>query len=229
MGSIMAYGAYMPKNQKISSTSLNVASLDTLVAILAGLAIFPILFSAYEAFSVKETIEQLGDDASGPGLVFVSMASAFNDMQFGQIIGPIFFILLSVAALSSSISILEPGVAYLSEERILSRKKSAIIISALSWLIGIGSVLSFNIWSDVKIIGDYNFLASMDLIAVKNLQPLGGMLIAIFIGWFMKESLIKDELGEINPTIYAIWKIFIRFVAPIGIGFVLLSQIFASA
>ena len=75
----------------------------------------------------------------------------------------------------------------------------------------------------------FNFLDSMDLIAVKNLQPLGGMLIAIFIGWFMKESLIKDELGEINPTIYAIWKIFIRFVAPIGIGFVLLSQIFASA
>ncbi len=229
MGSIMAYGAYMPKEQKISSTSVNVASLDTLVAILAGLAIFPILFSAYEAFSVQETINQLGDDASGPGLVFVSMASAFNDMQFGQIIGPIFFILLSVAALSSSISILEPGVAYLSEERILSRKKSAIIISALSWFIGIGSVLSFNLWSDVKIIGDYNFLESMDLIAVKNLQPLGGMLIAIFIGWFMKESLIKDELGEINPTIYAIWKIFIRFVAPIGIGFVLLSQIFASA
>ena len=219
----------MPKEQKISSTSVNVASLDTLVAILAGLAIFPILFSAYEAFSVQETIKELGDDASGPGLVFVSMASVFNDMQFGQIIGPIFFILLSVAALSSSISILEPGVAYLSEERILSRKKSAIIISALSWLIGIGSVLSFNIWSDVKIIGDYNFLDSMDLIAVKNLQPLGGMLIAIFIGWFMKESLIKDELGEINPTIYAIWKIFIRFVAPIGIGFVLLSQIFASA
>jgi NSS family neurotransmitter:Na+ symporter len=157
------------------------------------------------------------------------MASAFNDMQFGQIIGPIFFILLSVAALSSSISILEPGVAYLSEERILSRKKSAIIISALSWLIGIGSVLSFNIWSDVKIIGDYNFLASMDLIAVKNLQPLGGMLIAIFIGWFMKESLIKDELGSINPMVYSIWKIFIKYVAPIGIGCVLLSQIFASA
>jgi len=230
MGSIMAYGAYMPKKQKISSTSLNVASLDTLVAILAGLAIFPILFSAYEAFSVQETIKLLGKEgASGPGLVFISMASVFNDMQFGQIIGPIFFILLSVAALSSSISILEPGVAYLSEERILSRKKSAIIISALSWLIGIGSVLSFNIWSDLKIIGDNNFLSSMELIAVQNLQPLGGMLIAIFIGWFMKESLIKDELGEINPTIYAIWKIFIRFVAPIGIGCVLLSQIFASA
>ena len=230
MGSIMAYGAYMPKEQKISSTSLNVASLDTLVAILAGLAIFPILFLGYEAFSVQDTLEQIGEDrAKGPGLVFISMASTFNDMQFGKIIGPIFFILLSVAALSSSISILEPGVAYLSEERILSRKKSAIIISALSWFIGIGSVLSFNLWSDVNIIGDLDFLDSMDLIAVKNLQPLGGMLIAIFIGWFMKESLIKDELGEINPTIYAIWKIFIRFVAPIGIGFVLLSQIFASA
>ena len=84
MGSIMAYGAYMPKEQKISSTSLNVASLDTLVAILAGLAIFPILFLGYEAFSVQDTLEQIGEDrASGPGLVFISMASTFNDMQFG--------------------------------------------------------------------------------------------------------------------------------------------------
>ena len=121
---------------------------------------------------------------------------------------------------------LEPGVAFLSEERILSRKKSAILISVLSWIIGIGSVLSFNLWSDVKIIGDYNFLDSMDLIAVKNLQPLGGMLIAIFIGWFMKESLIKDELGSINPIVYKIWRFFIKLVAPIGVGCILISQLF---
>ena len=226
MGSIMAYGAYMPKEQNIGSTSVSVASLDTLVAILAGLAIFPILFSFYDGFSIDETLVQLKENGLGPGIVFVSLASAFNDMQYGQLIGPIFFILLSVAALSSSISILEPGVAFLSEERILSRKKSAILISVLSWIIGIGSVLSFNLWSDVKIIGDNNFLDSMDLIAVKNLQPLGGMLIAIFIGWFMKESLIKDELGSINPIVYKIWRFFIKLVAPIGVGCILISQLF---
>ena len=99
----------MPKDQQVVSSSFTVASLDTLIAMLAGLAIFPIIF----AFNLEPN--------SGPGLVFVSMLSAFNQMQFGQFIGPLFFILLSVAALSSSISLLEPGVAYLSEEGILSR------------------------------------------------------------------------------------------------------------
>ena len=92
MGSIMAYGAYMPKDQKVINTSFTVGSLDTLIAMLAGLAIFPIIF----AFNLEPN--------SGPGLVFISMLSAFNQMQFGQIIGPLFFILLSIAALSSSIS-----------------------------------------------------------------------------------------------------------------------------
>ena len=185
MGSIMAYGAYMPKDQQVVSSSFTVASLDTLIAMLAGLAIFPIIF----AFNLEPN--------SGPGLVFVSMLSAFNQMQFGQLIGPLFFILLSVAALSSSISLLEPGVAYLSEEGILSRKRSAEIISFFIWVLGIGSALSFNIWSDVDIILGKNFLDSMDFIANQILLPLGGMLIAIFVGWFMKESLIKDEIGRL--------------------------------
>ena len=100
MGSIMAYGAYMPKDQKVVSTSFTVASLDSLVAILAGLAIFPIIF----AFNLEPN--------SGPGLVFVSMLSAFNQMEFGFLIGPLFFILLSIAALSSSISLLEGQISF---------------------------------------------------------------------------------------------------------------------
>ena len=214
MGSIMAYGAYMPKNQDITSTSFTVASLDTLVAILAGLAIFPIIF----AFNLEP--------GSGPGLVFVSMLSAFNQMQFGQLIGPIFFILLSVAALSSSISLLEPGVAYLSEEGILSRGQAAIAISFFVWVLGIGSALSFNVWSDFHLISEKNFLDSMDFLANQILLPLGGMLIAIFVGWFMKESLIKDEIGAINPVIYYLWRLFVRFIAPACVAYIFLSQIF---
>ena len=214
MGSIMAYGAYMPKEQKVVGTSFTVASLDTLIAILAGLAIFPIIF----AFNLEPN--------SGPGLVFVSMLSAFNQMQFGQFIGPLFFILLSVAALSSSISLLEPGVAYMSEENILSRKGSAQIISLFVWVLGIGSALSFNIWSDFSLIGGRNFLDSMDFIANQILLPLGGMLIAIFVGWYMKKSLIVDELGPINNYLYVLWRFFVKFIAPACVGYIFYRQFF---
>jgi NSS family neurotransmitter:Na+ symporter len=214
MGSIMAYGAYMPKDQQVVSSSFTVASLDTLIAMLAGLAIFPIIF----AFNLEPN--------SGPGLVFVSMLSAFNQMQFGQFIGPLFFILLSVAALSSSISLLEPGVAYLSEEGILSRKRSAEIISFFIWILGIGSALSFNVWSDVEIIPDKNFLDSMDFIANQILLPLGGMLIAIFVGWFMKESLIRDEIGHTNNALYLMWRFFVKFIAPLCVGYIFYRQFF---
>ena len=214
MGSIMAYGAYMPKDQQVVGSSFTVASLDTLIAMLAGLAIFPIIF----AFNLEPN--------SGPGLVFVSMLSAFNQMQFGQLIGPLFFILLSVAALSSSISLLEPGVAYLSEEGILSRKRSAEIISFFIWILGIGSALSFNVWSDVDIIPGKNFLDSMDFIANQILLPLGGMLIAIFVGWFMKESLIKDEIGQTNNALYLMWRFFVKFIAPLCVGYIFYRQFF---
>jgi NSS family neurotransmitter:Na+ symporter len=214
MGSIMAYGAYMAKDQDIFSNSTSVASLDTMVAIIAGIAIFPIIF----AFNLEPN--------SGPGLVFVSMLSAFNQMQFGYIIGPLFFILLSIAALSSSISLLEPGVAYLSEEDILSRKNSAALISFVAWVLGIGSALSFNIWSDLTFISDRNFLDSIEFITNQILLPVGGMFIAIFVGWFMSKSIIKDEIGKINPIIFNLWLFFVKFVAPTGVALVIFFQFF---
>ena len=214
MGSIMAYGAYMPKDQKVVPTSFTVASLDTLVAMMAGLAIFPIIF----VFNLEPN--------SGPGLVFVSMLSAFNQMQFGQIIGSLFFILLSVAALSSSISLLEPGVAYLSEEGFLSRKYSALAISLFAWTLGIGTALSFNLLSDFNLTPGRNFLDSMDFIANQILLPLGGMLIAIFVGWFMKKELVTTEVGYVNLIIFKLWRFFIKFIAPVSVASIFISQIF---
>ena len=214
MGSIMAYGAYMPKDQKVVPTSFTVASLDTLVAMMAGLAIFPIIF----VFNLEPN--------SGPGLVFVSMLSAFNQMQFGQIIGSLFFILLSVAALSSSISLLEPGVAYLSEEGFLSRKYSALAISFFAWTLGIGTALSFNLLSDFNLTPGRNFLDSMDFIANQILLPLGGMLIAIFVGWFMKKELVTTEVGYVNLIIFKLWRFFIKFIAPVSVASIFISQIF---
>jgi NSS family neurotransmitter:Na+ symporter len=209
MGSIMAYGAYMPKDENIVSTSFSVGSLDTLVAILAGLAIFPIIF----AFNMEPN--------SGPGLVFISILTAFNQMEFGNFLGPIFFILLTIAALSSSISLLEPSVAYFAEKQILSRKSSAIAISLFAWTLGIGSALSFNLLSDFYIY-DRNFLDFMDFIANQILLPLGGMLIAIFVGWFIPDNLIKEETGDF--ALFKVWKFFIKFVAPTAVFIIFVSQ-----
>ena len=154
------------------------------------------------------------------------MLSAFNQMQYGQFVGPLFFILLSVAALSSSISLLEPGVAYLSEEGILPRKRSAEIIAFVAWVLGIGSALSFNIWSDFHLISDRNFLDSMEFITNQVLLPLGGMFIAIFVGWFMKKSLITDEIGAMNPVLYMLWRFFVKFIAPLSVAYIFYRQFF---
>jgi NSS family neurotransmitter:Na+ symporter len=114
----------------------------------------------------------------------------------------------------------------LSEEGILSRGQAAMAISFFVWVLGIGSALSFNVWSDFHLISEKNFLDSMDFLANQILLPLGGMLIAIFVGWFMKESLIKEEIGAINPVIYYLWRFFVKFIAPACVAYIFLSQIF---
>ena len=213
MGSIMCYGAYMPKEENIFTTSLTVAGLDTLIAILAGLAIFPIIF----AYGMEPD--------AGPGLVFISLLTVFIDMPLGNVIGPAFFVLLSIAALSSAISLLEPSVAYFEEEKIISRSSAAITLGLMAWVIGIGSVLSFNEWSDLKFIGDLNFLDSMDFIANQFLMPIGGMLVAIFAGWFLKPDLAMAELTGIELNVFKIWRFFIKFISPVLVAAVFVYQL----
>ena len=213
MGSIMCYGSYMPDDENIFKTSLTVAGLDTLIAIMAGLAIFPIIF----AYGL--------DAASGPNLVFVSMLSAFSDMPFGNLLGPVFFILLSIAALSSSISLLEPSVAYFDEEKIVSRPMAAISLGFIAWLLGIGSLLSFNLWSDKTFIAGFDFLGSMDFITNQLLMPLGGMFVAIFAGWFLSTKIVIEELSEGQEKVFNIWKFFIKFVSPVLVAAVFINQL----
>ena len=99
-------------------------------------------------------------------------------------------------------------------------------ISFFVWVLGIGSALSFNVWSDFHLISEKNFLDSMDFLANQILLPLGGLLIAIFVGWFMKESLIKEVIGAINPVIYYLWRFFVKFIAPACVAYIILSHIF---
>ena len=213
MGAIMTYGAYMSDDQKILNTSITVGGLDTLVALMAGLAIFPIIFAS-----------GLEVNSGGVGLVFITLSQTFETMFLGQIFGPLFFILLVIASLSSSISLLEPSVAYFSEKNIISRKSAAFTFGFLAWFLGIGSVLSFNVLSDFHLLGERTILDSIVFIGNNLLLPLGGLFVAIFVGWFMKKELIQEQL-QLSDGVLNTWYLFIRFVAPIAVGAILITQI----
>ena len=212
MGAIMTYGAYMSDNQKITQTSMTVGGLDTLVAMLAGLAIFPIIFAS-----------GLEVNSGGVGLVFITLSETFKSMFLGELFGPLFFILLVIASLSSSISLLEPSVAYFSEEKIISRKKAAFLLGSISWFLGIGSALSFNYLQEFYLLPNMNILDSIVFIGNNLLLPLGGLFVALFLGWFADKKLITEQL-ELSPSAEGMWLFFIRFVAPLAVFSILISQ-----
>ena len=209
MGAIMAYGAYMPANQNIGKTAVSVAALDTGVALLAGIAIFPIVFANGLAPS------------EGPGLVFVTLPIAFSAMPLGILFGTLFFVLLSIAALSSSISLIEPGVAWLIESLKIKRITATALLGFTAWFIGLFSALSFNLLSEFTIFGK-NFFDATDFLTNQIMLPLGGIFIAIFVGWIMKKEHVLDELGFQENFIFKAWYFSIRFVAPTLVGLVFL-------
>ena len=213
LGAIMAYGAYMPheittpsgerKPVSIGSTVLIIAGLDTLVALVAGLAIFPVVFA--------NGLEP----SQGPGLIFVTLPLAFGQMPLGIVFGTLFFLLVAFAALSSSISLGEPLAAWLVENG-RSRRMAAIVIGFLAWFIGIGTVLSFNVWSDATL-GGNTFFDILEFTVSNIMLPLGGLLIAIFAGWIIKEPRIRKELSMRKFWVYMVWRALVRVVAPLAV------------
>lgn len=210
MGAIMAYGAYMPPNQNIGKTAISVAALDTGVALLAGIAIFPIVFANGLAPS------------EGPGLVFVTLPIAFSAMPFGILFGTLFFVLLSIAALSSSVSLIEPGVAWLIESLRIKRKTATILLGFTAWFIGLFSALSFNLISEFTIFGR-NFFDATDFLTSQIMLPLGGIFIAIFVGWIMKKEHVLEGLGFKEDIIFKAWYFSVRYIAPVLVGLVFLN------
>jgi NSS family neurotransmitter:Na+ symporter len=228
VGSIMVYGAYMPKKASIGSTVLAVGLLDTLVALTAGLALFPIVFAA--------GLEPGG----GPGLMFVTLPIAFGSIAFGQIMGLVFFVLVAIAAWSSSISMLEPAVAYFVER---SGRSRALVTSALAlfcWVVGMGTVLSFNIGAEAKFFvfaedgfhlyqwgaeGGRNFFDSIDYLTSRILLPLGGLAFALFAGWAMNREAVRDELAINNPLLFNLLYWLVRVVAPVGVLIVFIAEL----
>jgi NSS family neurotransmitter:Na+ symporter len=212
MGTIMIYGSYVPKGISIASTSVAIALADTGVALLAGMAIFPIVFA--------NNLEP----GSGPGLIFQTLPVGFGNMTGGTIFGSLFFILLLVAAWTSSISLIEPFVTWLIETFGMSRIKASLYSGIATWLLGMGTVWSFNLWADLKLFG-LTFFDLLDFITSNLMLPLGGILIAIFAGWLMSAESTKAELQISNHTLYAAWQVLVRYVAPVAVFIVLLNAI----
>lgn len=205
MGALMAYGAYVPREASIGKTVVWIAGLDTLVAVAAGLAIFPIVFA--------NGLEP----GQGPGLMFVTMPLAFGQMPLGAVFGTVFFVLVSFAAITSAISIMEPALAFLVEEYNAQRHRAAISLGVLCWLIGLGSVFSFNYWADANLVGGLNFFAFVDYVSQNIMLPLGGLLIALFVGWVVPRSIVKEQLSLSRGASNIGWLILVRLVAPVGV------------
>ena len=203
MGLMMAYGSYMPDKVSITQTAFLVVAADTTVALLAGLAIYPVVFA--------NGLEP----SAGPGLVFQTLPIAFGQMPLGVVIGTLFFALLTLAAWTSSISMIEPAVAHIVEKRGWTRVKAGIWLGLGAWLLGIASVLSFNHWNEFKMFGK-TFFELLDFVTSNIMLPLGGLLIAVFATWMMRRETSFDELG-LSPRMYAVWRVLTRYAAPLGI------------
>jgi NSS family neurotransmitter:Na+ symporter len=200
VGAIMAYGAYAPDRKSILGMVASVAVLDTLVSLIAGLAIFPLVFSL--------NIEP----AMGPGLMFVALPYAFGNMVYGEYFGALFFAMVSLAAIGSGVALMEPWVAWLVERFRLWRPFAALILGFVLWLLGLLAVFSFNTWSDVQIM-DMSLFSFMDFISTNILLPLGGLLIAFFVGWRMRAEVLKDELYVESNLIFVLWHWVLKYIA----------------
>ena len=214
MGSIMAYGAYMPKEDSITKTITIIALLDTIIALVAGLVIFPLVF----AHGLEPS--------AGPGLMFISLPLAFGHITGGQLFGALFFILVAFAAWTSAIALIEPGVAWLIERFSTTRRRAAIILGSTAWVLGIGTVFSFNIWKEYKLLDTFTIFDGMDFLTSNIMLPLGGLLIALFVGWAMKPEIAEDELNMKNPALLPTWWFMLRYVAPAAVTVVLVMGIY---
>ncbi len=209
MGCIITYGSYVSKKENIMSQSIYTAAFDLAFALCAGIAIMPAVF----AFGI--------DPQSGPGLVFETLPYVFSQMPAGGIIAALFFTALFVAAITSSISMVEVCVAYLVEEKRMSRVAACSIMFAVAWVLGAFCSLSFGPLSDIRIFGRTIF-DFFDNLSSNVLMTLGSLLTVLFVGWRMKKTDIYDEFtngGSLsaNARIFGVLWFIIRFICPLAI------------
>ena len=213
MGSIITYGSYLSQKESLPKVALNVAFLDTFIALIAGLVIFSIVFTYG------------GQASGGPGLIFVTLPTLFAQMPLGNLLAIGFFLLVTFAALTSAVSILEVPVCFISEKYECSRKKAAILCGVVIYLAGVLCALSFNHLADFKILG-LNFFDLFDKTTTNWLLPIGGILIALFYGWKLGKRTVESTMKDIKST--GLTQLFlwtVRVVAPVAVLIVLIAKL----
>lgn len=221
IGCLVTYASYFGRTTRLVSSAFNVCMIDTLVAVLSGFVIFPTVFS----------VPGMTPDA-GPGLVFITLPNVFN-IAFAHapvlnyVFSGLFYLLLLLAALTSSISMNEIATAFIHENYHVSRKYSTIIVTGIAMLLGTACSLSFGAWADVKVFG-MGFFDLFDFVTAKFMMPLGGILITVFVGWYLDRRLTLAELtneGTGWNRSARVVLFLIRWVAPVGVGAVFLNQL----
>ncbi len=209
-GSIMMYGAYLPKNISVFKSAIFIAVADTLIALFAGLAIFPLVFA--HGLNPGE----------GPDLIFKSLPLAFGHMQYGHFFAVLFFVMLVFAAFTSAISLLEPSVAWVIERFNWNRAQAAILVGFIIWVLGFSTVFSFNIWQNVKIFG-LTFFELIDYLTANIMLPAGGLFTTLFVAWAVDKTILHQELPHVNKIIFNAWFYAMKFFVPVAIFLVLLN------
>ena len=215
MGTLITYGSYIRKKENLAYTATSVAFADTLIAVVAGIAIFPAVFALG------------GSPASDRGLVFIVLPRIFQKMPFGNIFAVMFFILLAVAALTSTISVLEVIVAFLSEELKMKRRRATIIATVAVSVLGLITVASMGHLSSFTIFG-LNVFGLLEYLTANIMLPVGGLFIVLFIGWYYKKQLTRDELsnmGTLKARYIPVFMFLVRYAAPIAITMVFLYSL----
>ena len=216
---LITYTAYLPHSVSIPRSAVGIALLDTLVALLAGIVIFPLVFS----YGLSPS--------GGPGLIFVTLPVAFGQMPAGTVLGFLFFVLLYFAAFSTAVGMLEPVVSWLQDYRGIGRPKITVLAGVFCWALGITAALSFNVWSDVHLLAflpllqDKTIFELLDFITSNLLIPLNGMLIALCAGWGLSASAAKNELGWGSGALFQAWRMLLRYIAPLAIFLILYSSL----
>lgn len=204
MGSVMVYGSYLQRSVSIARTTIAIAVADTMLGLLVGLAIYSLVFANHL------------EPNAGPGLIFQTLPIAFGHMPGGSVFGALFFILVAFAAWTSSISLVEPTIAWIVENTTFKRHIAALGLGIVIWLLGVAVVLSFNKWSTINIVFGLNIFDTLDKLTSTILLPLGGLLMAVFAGYFMKKYHVQEEL-DLDNSGFKAWRIGNNIIAPIAI------------
>ena len=212
LGCMATYGSYFSQSTPLLRSAATTASLDTMVAILSGIIIFPAVFT----FSVSP--------AAGPTLIFEVLPSIFHSLPLGPLWSALFFFLLILASLTSTISMSETAIAFFIEERGMSRRAATMTNAAIALVFGTLCALSFGPLSGVKIFS-LSIFDAFDYLSSNILLPVGGLIIALFTGWVVPRRIIREQLSPTRRMTMVTLSLLLRFVAPAGIILVFLRSI----